>query len=468
MSKKNEFTKNTIILMAGKISTQFISFLLIPIYTRFYETADYGTVDLFQGYISLLVPLLILRFDSAVFRFLIDERGKEDNKRTKSIVTNALLTLLMVAFGFVVVYIVINAFISIKYSTLVCLSIISIMSSNILLQIARGLGSNIDYSIGCLLCGVTILFTNIILIFSFSANAGGILIASALGNCICSLYLLFKLDIKKYFDIDSYNKVVLKEMLAYSLPMMPNTISWWLVNISDRTLIAVIWGTALNGIYTISCKFSNILNSVFNIFNMSWQESASIHIDDEDKEVYFTKMITSLLALFMYLILGLMTVLPVCFKIIVGDRYADSYIYIPILLIANIFHILIQLIGGIYIAKKQTKKIMNTTLTSAVINLVINLLFIKRFALFAASISTFVAYTSMAIYRYIDSKKLLKYSIDIREIVPLTILLLVATVLFYVRNSMISVAFLALVLCFGFAKYKQAILRMLNKILRRT
>ena len=69
MSKGRELTKNTLIIFIGRFSTQFISFILIPFYTRFLLTSDYGNIDLIQTYISLIVPILILRFDSAIFRF---------------------------------------------------------------------------------------------------------------------------------------------------------------------------------------------------------------------------------------------------------------------------------------------------------------------------------------------------------------------------------------------------------------
>lgn len=81
MSKNKEYVKNTAILFMGKFATQFISFLLIPLYTRHLIASDYGMVDLIQTYISLFVPILIFRLDSAVFRFLIDERSNEQGKR---------------------------------------------------------------------------------------------------------------------------------------------------------------------------------------------------------------------------------------------------------------------------------------------------------------------------------------------------------------------------------------------------
>ena len=78
MSRSKEFTKNTLLLFIGKFTTQFISFFLLPLYTRYLITYDYGYVDLIQTYISLFVPVLILRIDSAIFRFLIEKRNDKE------------------------------------------------------------------------------------------------------------------------------------------------------------------------------------------------------------------------------------------------------------------------------------------------------------------------------------------------------------------------------------------------------
>ena len=75
MNKKAELVKNTIIIFLGKISTQFISFFLLPLYTTYLNTGDYGTIDLIITYVSLLVPVLTLQQEMATFRFLIDCRN---------------------------------------------------------------------------------------------------------------------------------------------------------------------------------------------------------------------------------------------------------------------------------------------------------------------------------------------------------------------------------------------------------
>ena len=72
MTKGKELAKNTMIIVVGKVCTQFISFFLLPLYTSYLNTADYGNVDLINTYINLLIPIVTLQLENAVFRFLID------------------------------------------------------------------------------------------------------------------------------------------------------------------------------------------------------------------------------------------------------------------------------------------------------------------------------------------------------------------------------------------------------------
>lgn len=56
MSRAGELAKNTFIITVGRVATQFISFLLLPMYTVLLTSEEYGTVDLITTIVQLLVP----------------------------------------------------------------------------------------------------------------------------------------------------------------------------------------------------------------------------------------------------------------------------------------------------------------------------------------------------------------------------------------------------------------------------
>lgn len=468
MSREKNFVKNTLILALGKLATQFTSFLLIPLFTNKLEASDYGTADLIQTYIGLLVPILILRFDSSIFRFLIDERNNDKSENAKKIISSSFLSVFLMAILFGIACLIISFFINFDYLWYTYANIVAIMFSNTILQIARGLGKNKLYSIASIITGVTILSTNCFLILGLNFDASSILISSTIGNIACSLFLFFTLKLYRNLSIKAFSRTETKDMLKYSLPMIPNSLSWWIINTSDRSLISLAQGTAANGIYAISCKFPSLITGVSSIFSASWQENASIHIKDSDANKYFSTMIDKMMLFFSSITTLIIAILPLLFNIVIGEKYIEAYTYIPILMIGGIFNILTQLIGGIYVARKETAKIMRATIFSAIVNLAIDLVFVWNFGIYAASFSTLIAYVATALFRYHDVKKRLGVRVKTKNIFSSFILLTIATVAYYLNNKILAILVTVLIVTITILTNKEFIKKILKTIKQKT
>ena len=200
---------------------------------------------------------------------------------------------------------------------------------------------------------------------------------------------------------------------------------------------------------------------------MSWQESASLHINDKDKDVFFTNMINSIYKLFVSVSLIIILIVGLFFNLLIGKDYAVAYNYIPILILANSFNVLIGLFGGIYIAKKLTKKMTSTTIISALINLIINLLFIKQIGLYAACLSTLIAFMSMAIYRYIDVQKYVKVRIKLSTVLSTIFAFSVTFIAYYSSNYIFMSLMFIFVIAFSFIANKELIISGFNSILEK-
>ena len=433
MNKNKELVKNTIIIFIGKFCTQFITLLLLPLYTHFLSTEDYGYIDLIQTYLTFFIPLILLKIDAGIFRFLIDARKSEEEKN--KIITNGIFIMFVELIISTILFAVAVKIFSIKYSILIVMNLISLSVLTFLLQIVRGIGKNKQYSFSSIIAAIVTIVLNLIFLVGFHKNGKYVLIASLISNIICTIYLLIVNKILKNVKIKYIDKKLIKDLLKYSIPMIPNELSWWIVHVSDRTIISYALGVAANGIYSVSCKFSNILSSIFNIFNLSWQESAALHINDTDKDEFFSNVINKVFNLFICFCIGILACLPFVFELLIKDSYREAYKYVPILLLANIFSVLIGLIGSIYVAKKMTKEVAKTTMIAAIINLTIDIALIKVIGIYAAAISTLVSYMLLAIYRYIDVQKYVKVKIPIKNIVVNSIIFILVVVLYLYNNS---------------------------------
>ena len=447
MNKNKELVKNTIIIFIGKFCTQFITLLLLPLYTHFLSTEDYGYIDLIQTYLTFFIPLILLKIDAGIFRFLIDARKSEEEKN--KIITNGIFIMFVELIISTILFAVAVKIFSIKYSILIVMNLISLSVLTFLLQIVRGIGKNKQYSFSSIIAAIVTIVLNLIFLVGFHKNGKYVLIASLISNIICTIYLLIVNKILKNVKIKYIDKKLIKDLLKYSIPMIPNELSWWIVHVSDRTIISYALGVAANGIYSVSCKFSNILSSIFNIFNLSWQESAALHINDTDKDEFFSNVINKVFNLFICFCIGILACLPFVFELLIKDSYREAYKYVPILLLANIFSVLIGLIGSIYVAKKMTKEVAKTTMIAAIINLTIDIALIKVIGIYAAAISTLVSYMLLAIYRYIDVQKYVKVKIPIKNIVVNSIIFILVVVLYLYNNIALNV--INLLLCILYA-----------------
>lgn len=470
MSREKNLVKNTIIVALGKICTQFISFFLLPLYTSILSAKEYGVVDLFNTYVSLLLPLIFFQIDQSIFRFLIDNRKNEDEKRT--LISTTIFTVCIQALLFIVFYIGISGFIKNDYKYYLAINVVASMFANIMLQISRGLGDNLTYSQGSLITGSGIIILNVLLLCVFKMGANGMLIAIFVSNFICTVFVFLKKKLYKYIKLNSFNKEYLKKLWKYSIPLIPNQLSWWVVDASDRSIISYFLGIELNGIYSAANKFSSVCISLFNIFNLTWSESASISINDKDSDEYFSKMINTTIKLFSSVLLFIVAIIPFIFKYIIsGEEFADAYFQIPILMLATIFNIIVSLLGSIYVALKKTKEIAKTSFYSAIINILINILLINKIGLFAASISTLIAYFLMAVYRYCDLKKYVNIKIDYRYILLLSIIYLIIITIYYIHNFILCIFGLLIIitfsLCFNYELLKDSYLIIINKLFKR-
>lgn len=465
MNKSKELVKNTAIIFLGKISTQFISFILLPLYTSYLTTEDYGTVDLITTYIMLLIPVITVQLEMAAFRYLVDARN--DDEKKKLIISNILYCTIYLLLIFIGIYVLILNLIYIKYSNLILLNIVICIYSNLFMNFCRGLGYNIIYSLASFLCGVTTIIFNILFIVIMNSGAKGMLISMIISNFLTTLFLFFKLGLYKYISFKVRDIEMIKSFLRYSVPLVPNSISWWIVNVSDRTIITFFLGVAANGIYATSNKFSSIIISIFNIFSMSWSESVSLNIGSKDRDKYFSETINTTFRLFSCLCIVVIAFMPFVFNILIDKQYGEAYYYIPILLLSTLFNIVIGLYSGFYIALKMTKQVAITSIMGAIFNIIINLLFIKIIGLYAASISTVISYLIIAVYRYFDLKKYITIKWDGKYLYSYIIIFIYCLVLYYYNKTILNILNITTVLLYSFIANKKIILNVSYMIKKR-
>lgn len=464
MSREKELIKNTGIITIGKICTQMISFFLLPLYTAVFSTEEFGIVDLFNTIVAFLLPILTIQIDQALFRFLIDAReNKEDKTR---LITSAFLLVTLGIVSYSLIFIFIAPLISNKYKYFLLINVLANILSTLMLQVARGLGHNKEYSIGSFIVAAFTVILNVLFIVVLKFRVEGMFLAIFIANMLAAIYLLFSKKTYKYIALKFFDEKVLKSMCKYSLALIPNAISWWVINVSDRAIISSILSVAANGIYAAANKFSGMYINAYNIFNIAWTESAAVHINDQDKDEYFSKTINTGLRVFACFALIIIGATPFVFPWLINAKFGEAYNQIPLLMLSSLFNVGVGLVSVIYVAKKRSFDISKTSFLAAVINIVVNVLLIKKIGLYAASISTIVAYASMFIYRAIDCRKYVKFKLDMKMISTITIAFVATFILYYINTTWLNILMFIGILIFSIV-YNKHSFKSIGKILKR-
>ncbi len=430
-SMKQELARNAIILTFGKICTQFVSFLLLPLYTALLIPEEFGIVDLFNTYITLLVPIFNWQFENGLFRFMLDCRN--DREGQSKLFSTVLTTNIAQIAIYLAFYLVFERFIHSEYKIFLALDVCGNILLNTMLQFPRGLGKNGVYSIASFISAISTVLLNILFIVGMSMGAYGMFMATLLSKVITIVYLLLMTKAWTYYSFHALNRVIFKEVFKYSIPLVPNNLSWWVVSVSDRTIVSTFISITANGIYTVANKFSTMYITFYNVFNLSWTESVALHLKDADGPGFIREMINTLFKLFSSICIGIIACMPFVFPIMVNQQYSEAYFQIPILMVAVLFQVVVGLYSAIYVSMKKSVEIAKTSFWSALINIAVDIALINSIGLYAASISTLVAYMTMAVYRYHHLKRYVSIEMSGKTIL-LTIAMTVFTMISYYIN----------------------------------
>lgn len=447
MNKGKDLAKNTAIISIGKICTQFMSFFLLPLYTSILNTSEYGTVDLLVSYSALLLPIVTFAIEQALFRYLVDVRSDEQKKDT-IISTTVFFTLFQCCICSVIL-IIVQLFINNAYMPYFILMVTACICSATMLQLGRGLGDSFGYALGSFITAAVQILFNILFLVVFNMGAFGMLLATTLGNFACSAMLFTRTKSYRYLHVSSFDKATLKEMLKYSLPLVPNQLSWWTMNASDKTIVAAFLGTEFNGLLAVAHKFPNIFIQFNTIFNISWTESAVLHIHEDDAKEFFTDIISTVFKLFSCVCLGIIACIPFVMNFMAGADYFDAYFQIPIFMLSSLCNVVVSLYGVIYVAHKKTKEIALTALYAAIINAGSHLLLIGWIGLYAASVSSLLGYGAMAVYRYFHSRKYLTVKISPKVLLSVLVMFLIVFFSYYSQKMLFHIIGLVLVIIYS-------------------
>lgn len=408
MSANKKLLINTLIYMMGNFGSKILVFIMLPLYTKYLTTNEYGLYDIITISIMLIIPIITFQFDEGIYRLVQDEVRDKIKRIISTAILNTIKNIIIVIF----IILIANIIFPINNVILLILLLVSNIIYKYWLQISRALNFTKVYALTGIINTFTMLVSNIIFIAVLGYGIKGLIFSNVISYSISIIYIEFKVNIFKYINIKQYDKKVLAELKSYSIPLIPNQINWWIMSVSDRYILSNYLGLNSNGIYSVSNKFPNIVESINSIFNLAWQQTAIEESNNKQSDVYFNSVYNKFIGVMISILILLIPLTRFLVNILVSSEFNSSYKYIPILYIAVFFKALSSFIGVFYQIDKNTKLIFRTSIYGALINIVINVILIPRIGIQGATISTLISFYVMYKIRIKNLKKVVNLKVN--------------------------------------------------------
>ena len=433
---KKEYKKliNNIGLIAiGSFASSLLGMLLIPFYTAVLSTADYGISDLISTTTSLLYPIATMVISEAIMRFALD---KDVNKQeVYSIGISVALTgfLIILLFSPVIKWSPIGAYYGyfLLYYLSTCLY--SITSSFV-----KGLEDVKTYSFAGLMNSVMVIVCNLFFLLGLKIGIVGYLLSSIIRHISAILFMFLRAGLHRYIiPFWTIDWQIMRQMLKYSIPMIPNGISWWIANSSDKYILNHYADVSQVGIYAVSYKIPTIMITVMGFFITAWQISAVEDFGSERSQQFFSDIYKKCFALNALIAATLIAFSKVFAGFLYSADFFAAWRYVPVLIIANVCNGMSSFLGTIYTASKKTKMLSVSTMIGAVSNIVMNFVLIPSMGAMGAAIATALSYAIIWFIRIVNTRRIMRLQLDMKKD-GLLVFLLVAEMISVTMDTTLS------------------------------
>lgn len=406
-NKYKTLIDNTVLISLGTFGSKLLVFFMVRFYTGYLTPADYGTADLLTQTASLLIPIVSLGITDGVFRFALDRT--RDRRQVFSV---GLYTIMAGSLLLAAALPLLGLWESFSgYLWLIAVYTLASCLHSLCAQFVRAEGKTALYAVQGMINTALVVALNILFLAVWNMGVTGYVLSVVLADAACALLLFFREQLWRQLTLHP-GAATLREMLAYSVPMIPTTIFWWITSVSDRYMVTAFIGTDANGIYAVAYKIPTMLTLLSGMFMEAWQFSAVTEAGgDRRAHARFYSRVWCAFQSLLFVAASLIVALAKPeIAVLAADEYAEAWIYVPVLAAAMVFSSLVSYLGSVYMVKKRSVRSFVTAMIGALLNVALNLLLIpSRLGVQGAAIATLASYFIVFVIRAVDARRFIPF-----------------------------------------------------------
>jgi O-antigen/teichoic acid export membrane protein len=423
---KTSLSSSVIWYGVGNIFVRSVGFFLLPLYSNLISAAEFGNYSLLMSVYAVTLVVYQLGMFNAMSKFFIEENSDIKRKLIFSsilnsiIITGILLTLLLWPVSSEISYVIFSTH---DFSSLLMLVFVSVFLDTVnayilyLLKTMELAKKAVTYTaFGALLnLGLNILF-----VYYLRLSVAGIIYAQLISVFVLCLALLILIKENYVFRID---KVIMKAVIRFSLPLLLANIFTAGNNVADRFILNIFAGREQVGIYSFSYRIAIIMSIYVLSFYAAWNPHSLNLYYYEDYKNSFGKTLNKLVASCLVLLLIVSLFIKYLFQIHISGFYLfnpafqSGIIIIPIVMTGYIFNG-ISLFYTVYPSvSNKTFHILIANVSAFALNLGLNIFLIPRFGMIGAAFATLAGFIFAAAYLFAVSRKSIKIEYRLKDLV---------------------------------------------------
>ncbi len=410
MNKYQTLANNTIILAIGQFGSKLLVYVMLKFYTEMLGTDGFGDVNNIINASSLLISVVTLSINEGVLRYALDKSN--NGKHVLSIgINTALIGLTIFAAAVPLI-----GFIDMLsgYQWLIYMYVATGSIKGICSIYVRARGHVKLFAVDGILTTLAVILLNLLLLGVFRMGVVGYVLSVSLGDFISIIFLTFKAKLYRQYKPLGNDRMLARSMLRYSIPLMPTTVMWWIINVSDTFMVTQIHGSAANGVYSFAFKFPNLAAIVVGIFSQAWHMSAITERNSRKISQFYSNVFSMVQTVMYIAAAGILLVLrPIIMPFFGAEGFEGAYMYVPFLVSAVIFQSFNNFLSSIYEACNKTTHSFISSVIGASSNVLLNLILLNSpMGVLGAALATLVSYVLVYLYRAIDTKKYLYMKVN--------------------------------------------------------
>ncbi|MCM3111984.1 lipopolysaccharide biosynthesis protein [Lederbergia lenta] len=458
--KKNmrSFGKDSLMYMPSKLIEGIMGILIIVFYTRLFPPDEYGVFSLIVGIVGILTTITFGWLNHSLLRYY------DENKSNNKFYTSVFIIWVTINIIVLILFLISNLFIN--FSGIDNLKFYlfpffilgnSWILLSTLLRASRMAGL---YSLLLSLSQILKFVIVIVLVKLFDIGVTSIFISTIICELIVVTTSFIKMGLVDKIDLNSrgISKPLIKSFFSYGFPLIGVALVTWILSISDRYIIAFYKGTGDAGIYTIGYSLvsqplnliiSSIMLSAFPLIIKTWNESGI-----KETESFISKITNYYLIVMIPAVVGIFLLREEIFLVLAHEDYFIGNEVMPWTALGFLFLGMTQYVNKILELKQRTTSLLYIIAIVAVINLILNIIFIPFFGIKAAAITTMLSYAIYFIISLVRTRKLIVFKVSKKSMTKIALSSLFMGIVVYLFKTYISNVFsLGLSITMGAAVY---------------